>query len=223
MAEVDAVAPTGRPGERGDTAALEAFREQQRVDIANALIELVAGRGFAAANVSDLVRAVGMSRKTYYKYFASIEAALMYAQQMILKEMRAEPEPRPEPGLRRFMAQLRAITDFASKHPQWMIFISFVDFAVKDHIPAPDREAYDAFTVSLLEDSLSAFEQGQRDGSIDPALPALETTIACTNAVFGLAQRCANSPAISQEMPLFARLIDAELRVWEGVLTTGTD
>ncbi|GAA3113268.1 hypothetical protein GCM10017687_27770 [Streptomyces echinatus] len=70
-----------------------------------------------------------------------------------------------------------------------MIFISFVDFAVQDHIPAhPTVRPTTRSRVSLLEDSLSAFEQGQRDGSIDPALPALETTIACTNAVFGLAQ-----------------------------------
>jgi AcrR family transcriptional regulator len=220
QAPKDIVAVGSGPGAgHNDAEGLDAFREQQRADIANALIELVSTSGFAAVNVSDLVRVVGMSRKTFYKYFPSIEAALTYTQKMVLTGMRPEPETRQGSGRSRFISQLRRITDFTLAHPEQMIFLSFFDFAVKEYIPAADREAYDAFTVHQVDDSLSAFAQGQRDGSIDSDLPALETTLASTNAVFGLAQRCVNSPMISKDARLIARLIDAELDAWEAFLT----
>ncbi|GAA3717115.1 hypothetical protein GCM10022224_098480 [Nonomuraea antimicrobica] len=65
-----------------------------------------------------------MSRKTFYKYFPSIEAALVYAQKMVLAGMRAEPEPRQERGLNRFLARLRRVIDFTLAHPERMIFLS---------------------------------------------------------------------------------------------------
>jgi len=201
-----------------DTEDLDAFRERQRAAIANALIELVGTSGFAAVNVSDLVRVVGMSRKTFYKYFSSIEAALIYTQKMVLTGMRAEPALRHESGLSRFIGQLRGIADLALEQPERMIFLSFFDFAVKEHISAADRETYEAFTVGLVDEILSAFTQGQRDGSIDPGLPALETTLASTNAVFGLAQRCLNNLWTAQDERLTERLIAAELHAWETVL-----
>lgn len=216
QARKDVAAVAG--GEHTDAESLDAFRERQRADIANALIELVGRSGFAAVNVSDLVRVVGMSRKTFYKYFPSIEAALTFTQKMVLTGMRTEPEPGQQPGLSRFIGQLRRITDFTLHHPERMVFLSFFDFAVKEYISAADREAYDAFTVHQVDDSLSAFVQGQRDGSIDPGLSALETTLASTNAIFGLAQRCVNSPMISKDPRLIVRLIDAELQAWEGLL-----
>ncbi|MFE6030683.1 TetR/AcrR family transcriptional regulator [Streptomyces niveus] len=209
----------GRPeGERDDAAILDAFRERQRVAIAEALIELVRNSGFSAVNVSDLARAVGMSRKTFYKYFASIEAALIYTQKMILTGMRTEREPRQESGLDRFMGQLRQVKDFAVDHPERMIFVSFFDFAVKNYIPASDREEYNIFTVHLIDDSIMALLQGQEDGSIDPELPAFETTIASTNAVLGLAQRCLNGPVIANDTRLLTQLIDTELNAWEAAL-----
>ncbi len=201
-----------------DAEDLDAFRERQRVAIANALIELVGTSGFAAVNVSDLVRVVGLSRKTFYKYFSSIEAALIYTQKMVLTGMRAEPAPRHKSGLSRFIGQLRGIADLALEHPERMIFLSFFDFAVKECISAADRESYEAFTVSLVDEVLSAFTQGQRDGSIDPGLPTLETTLASTNAVFGLAQRCLNNLITVKDERLTERLIAAELHAWETVL-----
>ncbi|MFC8823996.1 TetR/AcrR family transcriptional regulator [Streptomyces sp. NPDC057137] len=202
-----------------DVENLEAFRERQRVAVADALIELVCTSGFAAVNVSDLVRVAGMSRKTFYKYFPSIEAALVHTQKMILAGVRTEPALRHESGLSRFLGQLRGIADLALDHPERMIFLGFFDFAVKGNIQAADREAYEAFTVHLAEESVSAFTQGQQDGSIDPGLPALETTLASTNAVFGLAQRCLNSLVTRDDVALTARLIAAELDAWEAVLT----
>lgn len=220
MAE-DIVAMEPRPGVEGnDPASLDAFRERQRADIAGALIELVTSSGFAAVNVTDLARAAGMSRKTFYKYFPSIEAALVYTQKMVLTKMRTAVEPRQESGKDRFLRQLRGVTDFTLEHPEQMIFMSFFDFAVKERISASDREAYEEFTVHLVDDSVSAFLQGQRDGSIDAGLPALETTIASANAVLGLAQRCLNSPVIGKDKQLIVRLIDAELHAWASVLAT---
>jgi AcrR family transcriptional regulator len=204
--------------EGADAENLDAFRERQRVAVANALIELVGSSGFAAVNVSDLVRVVGMSRKTFYKYFSSIEAALIYTQKMILTGMRTEPAPSHESGLDRFVGQLRSIADLALKHPERMIFLSFFDFAVKGHISTADRETYETFTVSMADEVLSAFTQGQQDGSIEPGLPALETAFASTNAVFGLAQRCLNSLMTTKDKPLIERLIAAELHAWGTVL-----
>jgi AcrR family transcriptional regulator len=202
-----------------DAESLDAFREQQRVAIATALIELVGTSGFAAVNVSDLVRVVGISRKTFYKYFSSIEAALIYTQKLVLTGMRTEPAPRHKSGLSRFIGQLRSIANLALEHPEQMIFLSFFDFAVKAYISTADRESYEAFTVSLADEVLSAFTHGQQDGSIDPELPALETALASTNAVFGLAQRCLNSLLATKDQRLTQRLITAELDAWENVLT----
>jgi AcrR family transcriptional regulator len=202
-----------------DVENFEAFREQQRAAVADALIELVGTSGFAAVNVSDLVRVVDMSRKTFYKYFPSIEAALVYTQKMVLTGMRTEPALRHKSGLSHFLGQLRGIADLALERPDRMIFLGFFDFAVKGSIPAADRETYEAFTVRLAEESLSAFAQGQREGSIDPGLPATETVLASTNAVFGLAQRCLNASTTAKNKGLTGRLIAAELHAWEAVLT----
>jgi AcrR family transcriptional regulator len=213
---------TGAPKEvvaaGADVEKLDAFREQQRAAVAAALIDLVGTSGFAAVNVSDLVRVAGMSRKTFYKYFPSIEAALIYTQKMVLTGMRTEPAPRHRSGLCRFLGQLHGIAELALEHPERMIFLSFFDFAVKGSISAADREAYEAFTMRLVEESLSAFEQGRRDGSINAGLSATETVLASTNAVFGLAQRCLNNPVTAKDKRLTGRLITAELRAWEAVL-----
>ncbi|HTN57922.1 MAG TPA: TetR family transcriptional regulator, partial [Protaetiibacter sp.] len=145
----------------------EEFRRGQRRAIAAALIAVVTEGGIAAANVSELVRELKMSRKTFYKYFSSIEEALVYAQELVLADFETASAANGETGADRFVAGLRRLVTLALDDPARMRFLGFFDYAVRDYrMGAAARAEYDDFTAELVSPPLASFRAGQRDGSI---------------------------------------------------------
>jgi len=61
----------------GRTKRAEQVREQRRAQILAAALEVFAGQGYHGAAVSDLVKAAGVARGTFYLYFDSKEAVFL--------------------------------------------------------------------------------------------------------------------------------------------------
>ncbi|MBJ7347019.1 MAG: TetR family transcriptional regulator [Thermoleophilaceae bacterium] len=68
------VLPRGRHG-----LARTVVEESQRVRLLEAIIETVAESGYTATTLSDIVRAAGISRKTFYEHFESKQACFATA------------------------------------------------------------------------------------------------------------------------------------------------
>jgi len=60
-------------------SALRPANDAQRARLLDAMIRVVAERGYAAASVTDVVRAAAVSRSTFYELFASKEACFLEA------------------------------------------------------------------------------------------------------------------------------------------------
>src|SRR5437867_3145840 len=60
-------------------SALQPVPDAQRARLLDAMIRVVGERGYAAASVTDVVRAAGVSRSTFYELFASKEACFLEA------------------------------------------------------------------------------------------------------------------------------------------------
>jgi AcrR family transcriptional regulator len=59
------------------SSAPTAGAEAQRARLLDAVVHVVAERGYAAATVADVVRRAGVSRSTFYELFASKEACFL--------------------------------------------------------------------------------------------------------------------------------------------------
>ena len=60
-------------------SALRPATDGQRARLLDAMIRVVADQGYAAASVTDVVRAAAVSRSTFYELFASKEACFLEA------------------------------------------------------------------------------------------------------------------------------------------------
>lgn len=197
--------------------ALEQFRAQQRDQIGTALIRLVVDQGFSGANVSALTQRAGISRKTFYKYFPSIESALLYTRKLVLRELSAEElEVLPSnSGLDLFLHPLEKIRSFVATHQDHLRFLSFFDFALSAFgIVGEEVAEYEASMSELLRFPLDAFTAGQRDGTIRADLDPRETVLTCSTAVFGAAQRCVAIPGTQRDRKLADTIMRTEIDVW---------
>ena len=79
-AALGAIAPVGARAQR---------REETRDALAAAALALFAARGFDATSVEEIALTAGVSRRTFFRYFASKEAAFFWPQQARLAEFRA--------------------------------------------------------------------------------------------------------------------------------------
>lgn len=77
------------PMERSDQSSLrERNKARARTEIANVALALFSERGFEAVTVDDVVAAVGVSRRTFFRYFESKEDALLADYPMLLERLR---------------------------------------------------------------------------------------------------------------------------------------
>ncbi|MBS1878913.1 MAG: TetR/AcrR family transcriptional regulator [Actinobacteria bacterium] len=62
----------------------EDVEENQRQRLYGATVAVVANKGYAESSVSDLIKVAGVSRETFYKYFADKEACFLATLEVIL-------------------------------------------------------------------------------------------------------------------------------------------
>lgn len=170
----------------------DAFREQRRDEIATAIIETVASGTAEQLNVSSLVERAGFSRKTFYKYFDSAGAALIYTHQLVLQRM-ANNEPEAATtnvnGRERVLEMLSSIEKNARRFPKDFAFLAYFDFVASGRTQGGDEAAFEDLMRRQQHDILHAFHVGQQDGSIRRELSPEPTLWSISNATFGLIQR----------------------------------
>jgi AcrR family transcriptional regulator len=109
-----------KPGPGVERAEVE---RNQRERLLGATVAVVAERGYAAASITELIGVAGVSRTTFYKYFADKEAAMLATLEAIVETVlavtaghlreEADPRLRAETAVRAFMELLVAQPDAA--------------------------------------------------------------------------------------------------------------
>jgi len=109
------------PSPRGpiNTALQQDRKSTQRERLLSGMRNVAAGQGYAAANVSKVIAHAGVSRPTFYDYFADKDdcflAAIADSQRRLLADIRqAVHSQAPE---RAASATIQALTGFASSEP----------------------------------------------------------------------------------------------------------
>ena len=72
----------------GRTTRAEAVREQRRAEILDAALQVFAEKGYHGTAVSDVVKAAGVARGTFYSYFDSKDAIFLELLDGLLQTLR---------------------------------------------------------------------------------------------------------------------------------------
>jgi AcrR family transcriptional regulator len=96
--------------------------ESQRSRIHQAMIEVVAKRGYPETRVVDVIGVAGVSRKTFYELFASKEDCFLAAYDVLLGNLLGEATEASEskasaPWAERIASVLEALLEHLSRHP----------------------------------------------------------------------------------------------------------
>jgi AcrR family transcriptional regulator len=96
--------------------------ESQRQRILQAMIEVVAERGYPETRVVDVIEVAGVSRKTFYELFTSKEDCFLAAYDVLLSNLIGDTargfESKPgSPWAERVSAGLGALLDHLAEHP----------------------------------------------------------------------------------------------------------
>ena len=95
----------------------------QRSRIHQAMVEVVAARGYPETRVVDVIGAAGVSRKTFYELFDSKEDCFLAAYDVLLEKLLGEAseafQARPEaPWAERAGSALAALLEHLAEHPE---------------------------------------------------------------------------------------------------------
>lgn len=109
--------PRGRHG-----LSREAVTESQRGRILQAMIEVVAERGYPETRVVDVISVAGVSRKTFYELFSSKEDCFLAAYDLLLANLlgdtaRGFESKKGSPWPERVATGLAALLDDLAEHP----------------------------------------------------------------------------------------------------------
>jgi AcrR family transcriptional regulator len=154
----------------------ERKRQLVRDELAEAAVRLLADQGFEQTTVDQIAAAVGLSRRTFSRYFESKEDVLVHmlagAGTQLCTELRARPATEPPPlALRRALAPLTA---FTAGHPEALSVIRLILDTPPLHARLLERESH-------WQDDMTAI-LAQRAG-LDPRTdlrPALAVGVALT-------------------------------------------
>ncbi|OPX12474.1 TetR/AcrR family transcriptional regulator [Mycobacterium sp. AT1] len=197
------------------------FRDQQRDDIAKAVIAAVANAHGDPLNVTEVVELAGISRKTFYKYFDTLSAALMYTQDQVQRQMTtlASDSVTDAPnGRERFLGMLSYFATVGRQNPELIRFVNYFDYTFRRAGlgPTQGEQGYGAEEIGM------AFRDGQSDGSVRPELDFATNVFAAGNSIIGLVQR---SQVVGRpdDPELIQASIDLIVDVWRRHLTPAPD
>ena len=192
------------------------FRDQQRDDIAKAVLTAVSNADGQRLNVTEVVELAGISRKTFYKYFDTLSAALVFTQEQVQRQMTALAEDsvtEAPNGRERFLGMLSYFATVGRQNPELIRFVNYFDYTFRgegldsDEHPPGGHQNYGAAQIA------AAFRDGQSDGSIGATLDFATTIFAAGNSIIGLVQR---SQIVSRpgDAELTQTAIDLLVEVW---------
>ncbi len=144
------------------------LREKRRRQIVDAATRVFAGKGFHAANVSDVASLAGVSQGTIYWYFESKEslfaAVLEQATEDSMKlflelarEEDAEPLAHIRHVIRRFLAQIQAPPDsFRLLVNLWTQPAALASRSATEIVRKLYHTLIDGFLIRLVQDAMDA-------------------------------------------------------------------
>jgi AcrR family transcriptional regulator len=170
-------------------SALRPAADTQRARLLDAMIRVVAERGYAAASVTDVVRAAGVSRSTFYEQFTSKEACFLEAYRtgvdVLVEQVRAAVREAPDDWRAQLRAGIRAYVDALASEPvfarAYLLEIHAAGSAALDERAQATRRFADRYRAS--------FEGAH---SIDPSLtppPRDALLVLCSGTEQLLAER----------------------------------
>ncbi len=132
----------------------EQVRESQRERILWAIVEVTAGRGYAASTVADVLKVAGVSRKTFYEQFASKADCFMSAfeegAQLVMGPAVAG-DASSAPPLERFSAGLQRYLDGMAAQPAYARMCLVEVYAAAPEVGRRRAALLDAY-VDLVND-----------------------------------------------------------------------
>jgi AcrR family transcriptional regulator len=199
------------------------FRTSQREDFANSIIEAVSDSQAEPLSVTDIVRRTGTSRKTFYKYFDSLTAAIIYTQQSVLRRVGEHAQASVAPdsvGRDRLLSILCDQGTLALEAPALFRFQSYFDYTFRRVGMGPDdQSAYASDIRALGESVIDLFRAGQADGSIRTDLDPELTVLAVSGAIIGLVQRSLVTIIPSPSPTILRELLELEASAWRAYLS----
>lgn len=131
----------------------ERKRQLVRDELADAALRMLAKQGFERTTVDELAAAAGVSRRTFFRYFASKEDVVISSVVVLGEEILAEVEARPadEPPAVAIREAVKAVTveDFAEDRDKSVAIIRHTQ-------QVPALRARFAERLDLLRDDLAA-------------------------------------------------------------------
>lgn len=202
----------------------ERFRDAQRAGIAAAIIELVNEQD-SVITIAQIADRAGVSRPTFYKYFPTLGAAMLYVHRHVIdtigKHGRQSPADEDLDGLTQFLQQMGTIAALVRDRPDLIRFTSYFDFTFRRHgLTDDERRALHELEGTLMRFARELFRKGQQDGSIRPELDIAHMVEVIGANILGLAQRAlvtADDPS-ARDIDIerhFATALDA----WRAYLT----
>lgn len=140
----------------------EEVEADQRSRLIDAMVQLVADKGYAAATVGDLIDYAEVSRKTFYSHFEDRQALMLASfdaiSPAILEEIRTAVEIKGGPT-RQLEALMRDLCRIGETRPG-AIALSAIDIAALDPVGLERREQLMSDCGDLLEECLQANNEG---------------------------------------------------------------
>ncbi len=150
--------PPSSPSPRGTNRApaapgrRERNKRRTRLRLAEAALRLVEARGFREVTADEIAEAAGVSRSTFFRYFASKEAALFVWREDVLALFEAELARR-EPGEAPLAAVRRACFAMAQRYVADRAFVLRHEALVK---VSPELVACELEVDRRVEEAIAA-------------------------------------------------------------------
>jgi AcrR family transcriptional regulator len=140
------------PGRHG--LSREFVTQNQRDRITAGIIAAVAERGYRDTKVSDITAAAGLSRRTFYAYFASKAECFFATFDLIVNHLREAAAEAAEPYEEwpdRIRARIGAVLDVFATNPDLARYVLIAPPRAGEEIAARYRQAMDEVLAELTE------------------------------------------------------------------------
>lgn len=175
------------------TDSWELFRDAQMNGIATALVELVNEQD-TPITIAQIADRAGVSRPTFYKYFPTLGAAMLFVHRQVVEEIfkhgQTHAVAEHVDGLTQFLDAMDSLASFTKARPDLVRFTSYFDYTFRRHgLAETEYHTLLEEEIKLAAITRASFEIGQQDGSIRPDLNVDQVIEVIGTSMLGLAQR----------------------------------
>jgi AcrR family transcriptional regulator len=190
--------PSGRHG-----LPREVVTESQRARLTAAMIAVVAEHGYEGATMNEIVGAAGVSKRTFYGYFASKEECFFNTFDAIARHLEtamraagAEDDEWPE----RVKLRIGAMLEAFAANPDLARFVLIVPAAGRGEVAERYRELLASLLAILVDDAPD-------DVARRPSPGAEESLMGAVAALIGRSVRAGEGEKLADLKPVLTELV----------------